>query len=356
MATFNPKRLAFARKRRRYTKKSLADASGLSNVTLTRIETGENIPEADTIRKLSNILDFPVQFFFGGDIKSIDAGGVSFRSLSTLTSKDKDAALAAGDLGMMLSEWIAERFNLPEPDVPDMTADYTPEGASLALREYWGLGQRPIVDIIKLLESKGIMIFSLKEDAKTVDAFSFWRSNKPYIFLNSFKTVERSRFDAAHELGHLVMHRNGRLESGKTIEKDADLFASCFLMPEGDVRSNVLKNNTLNDLLMKKTRWKVSLASLCNRLHKLGIISDWQYRNYCIEINLRYKNTEPNSVDTIYSTLWEMIFRELWNKKITKATISKELNIPASEIEKLVVFREKNHADIMKNNTLIAIK
>lgn len=339
---FNPQRLSLARKRRKYTKKSLAEAVGITPLTLIRLEGGENQPEEDTLKKISIELNFPVQFFFGDDAEGINVDGVSFRSLSKLTTKDKDASLAAGELGVMFSDWVASRFNLPKLDIPDLSADYTPESAALALREYWQLGQRPINDIVKLLESKGVIILSLKEDIKTVDAFSFWRGNTPYIFLNSFKTIERSRFDAAHELGHLVLHVGGRLEHGKPIEREADAFASCFLMPESDIRSEIIKNPTIAFLIEKKVRWKTSLSSICYRLHKLDILTDWQYRQFCIEINLRFKKSEPNSIGTISSTLWDMVFKELWSKKITKETISKELNIPFDEIEKLVVFRGDN--------------
>ena len=342
---FNPQRLSLARKRRKHTKKSLAEAIGIAPLTLTRLEDGVNQPEDDTLEKLSKELDFPVQFFFGDDIQGINCDGVSFRSLSRLTIKDKEASLASSELGVMFSDWVANRFNLPELDIPDLSADYTPESASLALREYWGLGQRPVNDIIKLLESKGVRILSLKEDIKTVDAFCFWRQKTPYIFLNSFKTVERSRFDAAHELGHLVMHVGGRLSHGKAIEREADIFASCFLMPESDIRARIANNPTINYLITNKVRWKTSLSSLCYRLHKLDILTDWQYRNYCIEINQRFKNTEPNSVETISSSLWDMVFKELWSKKITKATISKELNIPLDELEKLVVFRRDAYVE-----------
>lgn len=355
---FNPQRLALARKRRKHTKKSLATAIGITPLTLTRLESGENQPEEGTIQKISEELDFPIQFFFDDDIEGINSCGVSFRSLSKLTTKDKEAALAAGELGIMLSDWVASRFNLPKVDIPDLSADYTPESAAIALREYWQLGQRPINDIIKLLESKGVIILSLKEDIKTVDAFSFWRGNTPYIFLNSYKTVERSRFDAAHELGHLVMHVGGRLDHGRHIEQEADTFSSCFHMPESDIKSEIRRNPTLNYLIEKKVRWKTSLSSLCYRIHKLDILTDWQYRQFCIEINQRFKETEPNSVGTISSTLWDMVFRELWSKRITKQTISKELNIPFNEMEKLVVFRNNDckKTESIGANTLISVK
>ncbi len=69
---FNPQRLALARKRRKHTKKSLAEAVGISPLTLTRLESGENHPEEDTLHKISNELGFPVQFFFGDDIQGIN--------------------------------------------------------------------------------------------------------------------------------------------------------------------------------------------------------------------------------------------------------------------------------------------
>jgi len=353
---FNRQRLALARKRRKHTKKSLATAIGITPLTLTRLESGENQPEEDTIQKISKELDFPIQFFFDDDIEGINSDGVSFRSLSRLTAKDKDAALAAGELGVMLSDWMAKRFNLPKVDIPDLSADYTPESAAMALREYWQLGQRPINDIIKLLESKGVIVLSLKEDIRTVDAFSFWRGNTPYIFLNSYKTIERSRFDAAHELGHLVMH--GGRDRDRYIEQEADTFSSCFHMPEGDIKSEIRRNPTLNYLIEKKVRWKTSLSSLCYRLHKLDILTDWQYRQFCIEISQRFKEIEPNSVGTISSTLWDMVFKELWSKKITKLSISKELNIPLDEIEKLVAFRNDNYkkTEFIGNNILTSVK
>jgi hypothetical protein len=85
----------------------------------------------------------------------------------------------------------------------------SPDTAALYLRQNWGLGERPIPNMLKLLEAKGVRVFSLAENTKAVDAFSVWRNGLPYVFLNIAKSAERSRFDASHELGHLVMHKHG---------------------------------------------------------------------------------------------------------------------------------------------------
>ena len=68
-------------------------------------------------------------------------------------------------------------------------------------------------------------VFSLAENTKNVDAFSCWRNDEPYVFLNTFKSTERSRFDSAHELGHLVLHRHGGAKQGRSAEYEAHLFA-----------------------------------------------------------------------------------------------------------------------------------
>jgi IrrE N-terminal-like domain len=78
-----------------------------------------------------------------------------------------------------------------------------------------------------LLEAKGTR--ALAENTKTVDAFSFWRRERPFIFLNLMKTPERSRLDAAHELAHLVLDRHGGPQ-GRRAEEEAKRF--CVLLPD----------------------------------------------------------------------------------------------------------------------------
>ena len=258
-----------------------------------------------------------------------------------MAARDRDAALSSGELSFLISEWVSDKFNLPESDIPNMSVDYTPESAAASLRQYWGMGNSPINNIIKLLESKGIRVFSLNENVKTIDAFSCWKSNIPFIFLNNFKTCERSRFDAAHELGHLVLHCGGRSHS-RQAEKEADTFASCFLMPEPDVRSIIAGSVSFERLFKAKIRWKVSLSALCYRLHKLEILSDWQYRTFCIEISKRFGKTEPNSVPLEGSALWKMVLSELWKDKITKKDIADQLYIPLLELENLINFERPN--------------
>ncbi|WP_444925896.1 helix-turn-helix domain-containing protein [Microbulbifer sp. TRSA002] len=333
---FNPSRLTIARKRRRLTGRELAGFAGITPEHLSRIEKGkvDNLENA-TITALAKALNYPVAFFVGDDIDLPTKDTTAFRSLSAMSAKEREAALSAGSLAHLLSDWASERFNLPELDLIDTQHGMSPEAAAKALRSYWGLGERPVSNVVKLLESKGIRVFSLAEDTKNVDAFSCWRNGVPYIFLNTFKTSERSRFDALHELGHLVLHRHGKPQ-GRQAESEADSFASHFLMPSMDLVANIPFVTSLKQLVQAKKRWGVSVAALAYRLHKAGKLSDWQYRNFCVLINKQFGKSEPDGLPRERSIVWEKIFQELWKERITREQVADELSLPLEEVDGLV--------------------
>ncbi len=334
---FNPQRLSLARKRRRLSSKGFAELIGMSPVTVTRLERANNEPEPETVDLIAKKLGFPREFFFGDDIDDLDKDAASFRSLTSMTARERDAALASGSLAYLLSDYISTKFNLPEPQLLDLSHERDPAAAARTLRQVWALGEQPISSMIKLLEAKGVRVFSLAENTKNVDAFSCWRNNIPYVFMNTFKSAERSRLDAAHELAHLVLHKHGGPRQGRDAEMEANNFASSFLMPKADVRSRLPFVGRLDELLVAKKRWGVSTAALAYRLHKLGILSDWQYRTFCIQINQRgFRTEEPNSLPREESVIWKKVFTELWSERISKSQVAADLHLPADELENLV--------------------
>jgi Zn-dependent peptidase ImmA (M78 family)/DNA-binding XRE family transcriptional regulator len=334
---FNPHRLTLARKRRKLTARALADLINVSPVTITRLEKGENSPEEGTLTALVQALNFPVEFFSGGDVDELAVDAASFRSLSSMTAKERDAALVAGTLAYMFHDWIAARFNLPKADIPHLRGEASPEGAAQALREKWGLGLHPVPSMIRLLEAKGVRVFSLCEDTKSVDAFSCWRNDQPFVFLNTYKSAERSRFDAAHELGHLVLHKHGAPQDSRQAENEADQFASAFLMPTEDVTSRIRRVTTIQEVIAAKKRWGVSVGALTYRLNKLGIISEWQNRSFNIEISRRgFRTQEPNGLAPEASVVWPKVLSELWQERISRSHIARQLHLPDSEIDQLL--------------------
>lgn len=333
---FNVNRLELARKRRRYTAKMLAENAGISPVTLSRIVNFQQIPDDETIDRIILALKYPREFFFRDDIDSVSPDAASFRSLTSMSARERDAALAAGSFSFEMCDWVKNRFNLPKADLLDLSSERDSAAAARILRQHWGIGERPIGHMIKLLETKGVRVFSLAEDTKNVDAFSCWRNGEPYIFLNTFKTAERSRFDAAHELGHLVLHKHGGPQQGRQAELEAQNFASHFLMPSADLFAHIPYITNLQQLLAAKRRWGVSLSALAYALHKHKRITDWNYRTFCIQINRNYGKSEPQGLPAERSSIWQMVLAELWRDKISRNHLANELCLPFEEVENLI--------------------
>jgi Zn-dependent peptidase ImmA (M78 family)/transcriptional regulator with XRE-family HTH domain len=341
-------------------KRELAERIGVSERSVSSYEKGEQEPESSTLKRIAEALNFPENFFFAPDPEELTPDIASFRSMSKMSARQRDAALGAGSMALLLNEWIEQKFNLPAHNLPDLgrepdsltelasRADYEdnipfptakssqdPEAAAEALRSYWGLGELPAKNMVALLESKGIRVYSLAIDAKEVDAFSMWYGGKPFVFLNTFKSAEHCRFDAAHELGHLVLHRHGQ-SHGPELEREANAFASAFLMPRKSVLANGPKSATLPGLIAYKKFWTVSVAALNYRLHALGMTTDWTYRTLCIQIaESGYRTQEPNGAPHEKSVVLEKVFSALRDEGITKATVAEELLIPVEEINAL---------------------
>jgi Zn-dependent peptidase ImmA (M78 family) len=353
---FNIKRLELAQKRCRYTSKFLAEKSGIAPVTLSRILNGKQAPDEETKKRLISALGFPEQFYEKDDADEIDVRSASFRSLSGMTARERDASLSAGSIAFEIADWLNNKYQLPNPDLPDLGYETDSASAAQIVRQYWGLGEKPIGNLIKTLEAKGVRIFSLSETTKNVDAYSLWRNDEPFIFLNTFKTAERSRFDAAHELGHLILHKHGG-PSHRSAEMEANTFASAFLMPINDVRSRLPYVSGLQMIITEKQRWRVSAAALCYRLHRLGILSDWQNRTFNIHLNQRYGTTEPNGIERETSGVWRMVFDDLWQQRKTRALIANELCLPESELDNLVfgLATQNDHRLIQREKTDLRI-
>lgn len=323
--------------RRHLTGKALAERSGLAVDTISRLEKGDNEPDAATVEKLARALEFPPEFFFGSDPIDMSTDAVSFRSFSRMSARERDAAISAGSLGLQLNEWIEQRFGLPEPNLLDLSHEPDPEVCAYLLRQHWVLGEQPIGNMLGLLETNGVRVFSLSENTASVNAFSFWRDERPFVFLNNFKTAESSIFDSAHELGHLIMHKHGEPKESRASEREANEFASAFLMPKNDVVSRMRCAISVDIVLQAKQRWRVSAMAMAYRLRRLGIVSEWQYKSLCIELSKRgFRTSEPSSVGRETSLVWKKILAQLWSERVTKSEIAQELCLPLDELEGLI--------------------
>ena len=332
---FNPQRLTVARRRRGKTMSALAEMAHLSTRIITAYERGEKEPGLLTMERIAAALEFPIEFFSGPGLEEPPTSGTSFRKQSRLTAAKRDQALGSATIAMGLSEWIDERFGLPAPDIP-RHEDVDPETAARSVRAEWGLGERSIPNMIHLLEAHGVRVFSLSEESREMDAISFWRGNLPYVFLNTIKSGEHSRMDAAHELGHLVLHWRGGAH-GRKLEHEAQQFASAFLMPRSSVLAEAPRGGQLDQIVRAKKRWKVSVAALVYRMNVVGLLSDWDYRTLFIKMNgdqMRVKEPYPIQAET--SQVLGKVFKMLRDEGVSKADIARDMRIYPEELDRII--------------------
>ncbi|MGM7369379.1 helix-turn-helix domain-containing protein [Acinetobacter baumannii] len=375
-------RFDLARQRRGLTKRDLAHLLGVTDRTVSNWYSNQEIDER-ILEKAAEILDFPLSFFYGNDIEIIHAESVSFRALTKMTARKRDMAISQTILAEMISDWIDLKFELPLPNVPDLhelRSDFSsssideldevsedevnyylkysyPEACADTVRKAWGLGEQPIPNLIALLESKGIRVFSLTDEAQDVDACCRWTSGRPFIFLNTSRTAERCRFDLAHELGHLVMHKHGIIE-GIHVEQEANAFASAFLMPRRSLLADPLKIPSLKGILSKKEIWQVSAAALTYRYNKLGIITDWNATSIYKQLAQRGRNNEPNPIAHETSLLLSKIFQALAQENFDLSEMTNELGLNLDEINRLtfnLVSKYQNLEALRRRSQLIVL-
>lgn len=340
---FNGTRLATARERRAVTKTALSAALCIAPATLNRLELGTSEPDSQLVAAISSELCFPKAFFFGDDLDEPPSEGAHFRAPSKMTKRHAKQIHAVTSIGLLLYRWLAERFVLPEVDIPSFEF-HEPELAADFVRREWGLGNAPVNSIVPLLESRGAIVFSLPPDCLHIDAFSFWARGRPFLFLNTTKSAERTRMDVAHELGHLVLH-NSTCSGSRENEREATAFGSAFLMPKESVIAHLPRAYSLNQIIFAKQTWRVSAAALTVRLHELSLISDSMYRDLFVQIGrLGYRKNEPEPCRPEVSQLLRRLLQLLHEKGVTVMDVSRGLGLNSADI-----------SDLLRNLTLVAL-
>lgn len=319
---FSKYRLKIAKDLNGLTNKDLANCLSCTEVTISNYlnDKKPSVPDFEKVVILSKSLDLPFSFFSTSFDKQVTDEQIFFRSYSRIKAQYRNSARAYSEFAIQTLEYFDKKIsNLPTFqgfDIDKLVNE--PEKAALTLRGEWQLGVLPIKNIIALLESHGIAVFRLPMEVRDVDAFSFYHDGRPIVFLNTAKSAERMRFDAAHELGHLVLHSDDKnvLENMKDKEHEADRFASNFLMPKDAFISMAPRNLSLANLMSYKKYWKVSLAAINYNLHENKLLTEWRYRSNCIEFSKKgYTKSEPDSVGYDNPILLNKIIKILLEKE-----------------------------------------
>lgn len=331
---FSPERLRLARKRRGLRQQELAARIGVSPRSVGRWERGVTAPEESSVRLLSGELRFPETYFFGDAPPTLE--NWAFRSLARMTARQRDKALAAGAQAVWLDLWLDALIHRPTPTIPDLREHSSPEDAAIALRAAWGLGYRPLPNVVHLMEAHGVRVYSLVHDGASFDAFSVWHGEVPFVFLNTTTTPERQRMDGCHEIGHLVLHAHTGGGDTKPENDEAAAFAGAFLMPAASFVASAPQTITLSSIIQAKQAWGVSAISYARRLYELKRITEWQYRALCIKIRTEcHHREEPGPVGAPeVSKVLSWVFSS-GESGISRRDVVEHLRIPMSDLDEM---------------------
>jgi len=279
-SAFSPDRLRLARELKAWSQADLSVEVGLTAAAVSQFESGATHPGAESVARMAGALEVPEEFFglplvdtHEGFFRSLRRTSVSHRRRArALAHVAHDVAVAAGSSGAIPG------LAIPRLRALDLNAGRAEvEKVAGEVRREWRLPDGPVPNVVELLEDKGIVVIRLPLASADVDAFSLPFPDRPVVVLGSDKNDRaRSRFDAAHELGHLVAHSD-QVWAVKEVETQAHWFAAAFLMPAGDIFDQLPSRADWPTLFELKRTWQVSLAALLMRARSLGKMSEGNY-------------------------------------------------------------------------------
>lgn len=307
---FNPHRLIEAREARGMKQNMLSSIIGFSTTSISKWENGHIEPDPQTLDVLSKVLGLPTEWFFKPTLTTNSV--YHFRSNSAATKTAQEIARIrlrwVSEIVGNLNEWV----DLPELNlIPSPTREEALiltnseiESYALNLRKKLNLGISPILNLTQLLESSGVIIVREESGFTSMDGVSAWIDDKPFIWVASDKaSYVRSRFDIAHELGHIILHKNLLPEDcnslkHKHIEDQANKFAGFFLMPS-EAMSTTFRHITLDTLLAQKKRWGISVAAMISQCLNSQLIDEEQALRLRKNLSFRKWRTREPFDDTM---------------------------------------------------------
>ncbi|MFC6315809.1 helix-turn-helix domain-containing protein [Lapidilactobacillus achengensis] len=284
----NGARLREARRYRRLTITSLSEKAGVSKQMISRYERGTAQPGLEVFQRIVRALQFPVDFFTGIDKFNYKDEGTYFRSRLTSTQSEKMPSETYKKAAGLVRDLFGEYIEFP-PLFQTEIESKAPKAAAIQLRQLWDLGDKPIENILRLIESHGILVAQVNSGSERIDAHSGYvdvNEHRYYVVLvdvNSM-TFFRQQFSLAHELGHFILHANSiepqslDPQEYRQLEKEADEFASEFLLPaqafEHSINDNLMN---LDEYIRLKMKWYVAAGAMVPRARSLRLLDADEY-------------------------------------------------------------------------------
>ena len=262
----------------------------VSKQTISKYESGKMLPNSTNLIALANALNVKPDYLLRPFTVSLDR--IEFRKKSKMSVKEERA----------IKEKIRDKIEryIEVEEILGISSDFTNpirENSVIApsdvyriaeqLKAAWQLGHDGIPYIIEMLEEHCVKVIEM-DAPDTFDGLSgIIGDRKPIIVLNKNFPVERKRFTAMHELGHLLLDFDDALPQ-KDVERFCNLFANEMLISL-DVFKKLLgisrHDISLNELRAIQSNFGISVEAQMFKAKQLGIISESRYKYFCISKN-----------------------------------------------------------------------
>jgi Zn-dependent peptidase ImmA (M78 family)/DNA-binding XRE family transcriptional regulator len=297
-------RLTEARVARGLTATALAEITGLTPGAISHYETGKNSPRLESLQLIAERLQVPVRYFHTTLVGDIETP-IHFRAYAYAAKGMRERVAQRYRWLRIVVDYLHTYLEFPPLNLPSLAGgdptDAGLEAAAAEVRRVWNLDEGPIHDLVLVLENNGIVVSRTNFDSLAMDAFSQWApSGLPFVVLGTDKSsAARSRYDAAHELAHILFHRAvtsaevGSKKTHKALELQAFRFARALLLPASSFTRD-LWAPTLESFRMLKERWRVSIGVMLARAVDLDLVSEAEAKRMWIAYARRgWRRVEP---------------------------------------------------------------
>lgn len=290
-------RIRQARVLRRLSGTAVMDRMGWRSPRQTRLEQSDiAVLDSADFERLVALLRFPPTFFTTAPVSRVTVRDLLFRAPKSTTVTEKEyLAVFANVVGDLLSQLNGLAT------LPPVLLDPLPDGtdvvsAAAQTRRRLGLEPHaPIKSLIYEMEAAGVPVVMRMKRSRSSGQVQ-WDTDedepvglltekhlgcstrvgayreRPLVLLRALDSWERTRWTAAHEIGHLLLHRFGDVSDEQ--EREASRFASELLAPAEALAREVPGVPTLNDLVEVKAKWRISLGALIIHLRESRIIDE----------------------------------------------------------------------------------
>lgn len=300
-AVFQPDKVRLVREARGLSQSSLANLAGITQGTVSKLESGVLLPNHEQLSSIAAVLQVRPSYFYRHDRIVGDGPGELFHRKRVTGAKQLNKINAQMNMLMFVVDDLLRSVEPRETNIP-LVNEYKPDDLSeivYRLRLQWYVPSGPIASVSELLFYAGVLLIPFNFDGAPIDAVGKFRKNcAPVIFFNPRVPDDRLRFTLMHEIGHYCLHHGRSLEAlDDRIEQEADDFASHFLLPREEI-TRELRGISVAKLGSLKLKWKCSMQAILMAAQSSGTISNKRATELWRELSRHgYRTREPEFYD-----------------------------------------------------------